>query len=122
MERVCLDCERPLIGRADKKFCDDACRSNYNNRLYAIDETTIKKVNQVLKHNYKILKMLNPTGKTKVLRKKMLNEGFNFEYFTNIYETDKGAQYRFCYEYGYLSLGNDELLLVMKKDTGHQKS
>ncbi|SEN08332.1 hypothetical protein SAMN05216436_11186 [bacterium A37T11] len=116
MERLCLDCEKPLIGRADKKFCDDACRSNYNNRLHAVDETTIKKVNQILKNNYKVLKKLNPSGKTKVLRKKMLHEGFSFEYFTNVYETGKGSQYRFCYEYGYLPLGEEEVLLVMRKD------
>ena len=29
--KSCLHCNRPLHGRADKKYCDDACRNNYNN-------------------------------------------------------------------------------------------
>jgi hypothetical protein len=28
--------------------------------------------------------------------------GFNFEYFTHLYETKTGTTYHFCYEYGYL--------------------
>ncbi|WP_170122572.1 hypothetical protein [Mucilaginibacter oryzae] len=35
-ERVCLDCGTPLQGRADKKFCNDLGRNNYNNQLTAI--------------------------------------------------------------------------------------
>ncbi|MFA6947300.1 MAG: DUF2116 family Zn-ribbon domain-containing protein, partial [Pedobacter sp.] len=33
MERECLDCGAALRGRTDKKFCDDQCRSNFNNRM-----------------------------------------------------------------------------------------
>jgi hypothetical protein len=29
--KKCLACNKTLRGRADKKFCDDYCRSNYNN-------------------------------------------------------------------------------------------
>jgi len=32
-ERYCLECGEPLIGRSDKKFCDDQCRNAYNNKL-----------------------------------------------------------------------------------------
>ncbi len=30
--KTCLTCGAPLIGRVDKKFCDDYCRSMYNNK------------------------------------------------------------------------------------------
>lgn len=114
--RLCLDCHQPLVGRADKKFCDDACRSNYNNRLIAEQTVYVRAVNATLKKNRKILEKLNPDGKIKVKRKTLLREGFSFDYFTGIYETGKGSQYRFCYEYGYLLLDNDDVLLVKRSE------
>lgn len=60
---------------------------------------------------------LNPNGKIKISRKKLLAKGFNFEYFTNIYQTQTGRKYYFCYESGYLPLDNGEILLVRKEDS-----
>ncbi|HCN83737.1 MAG TPA: hypothetical protein DIT07_08955 [Sphingobacteriaceae bacterium] len=117
MERLCLDCGTALKGRSDKKFCDDQCRSNYNNRLKSEDNSFMKQVNLVLKKNRSILEKLNPEGKTKVSRDKMLKHGFNFTYYTHIYETQKGSIYHFCYEYGYLPIENNMILLI-KNDHG----
>ncbi|MGK6351823.1 hypothetical protein [Parapedobacter sp. DT-150] len=114
MEKRCLDCGALLLGRADKKFCDDACRSNYNNRRNSEENSYLRKVNNILKRNRKILETLNPDGKTKVKWKSLIHAGFNFDYITDMYETSKGTQYRFCYEYGYLLLDNDEVLLVKR--------
>lgn len=117
MKKVCLDCGQALIGRADKKFCDDACRSHYNNRNAREEIATLRKVNNILKRNRRILEKLNPNGKIKVKQIHMLNEGFQFDYMTSIYETAKGDQYRFCYEYGYLILENGDVLLVRRTDS-----
>jgi len=112
MERLCLDCGTAIKGRSDKKFCDDQCRSNYNNRLKSENSSFMKQVNGALKKNRSILAKLNPEGKTKVTRDKMLKHGFNFTYHTHIYETQKGSVYHFCYEYGYLMIENDMILLI----------
>lgn len=114
MEKRCLDCGEPIIGRIDKKFCDDACRSNYNNRRNSEDNSYLRKVNSILKRNRKILEAFNPERKIKVKWKALVTEGFNFDYITDMYETETGAQYRFCYEYGYLLLEHDEVLLVKR--------
>lgn len=120
MDRFCLDCSALLIGRADKKFCDDHCRTSFNNRLKAEDQGSLRKVNHILKRNRTILKHKNPTGTTKVKRDSLLLKGFNFNYHTNIYATRKGQTYFFCYEYGYLPLANEEFLLVKRdSDEGH---
>ncbi|HEY1024656.1 MAG TPA: hypothetical protein VGE26_05780 [Sphingobacteriaceae bacterium] len=116
MERVCLDCGTLIRGRADKKFCDDQCRSNFNNRLKAETSGAVKKVNGILKKNRRILEELNPTGKTRILRKRLAAKGFNFDYFTNIYQTQTGKTYHFCYEYGFLQLSEEEILLVKKEE------
>lgn len=117
MERLCLDCGQALIGRADKKFCDDACRSHYNNRQASEETVVLRKINNILKRNRRILEKLNPTGKVKLKQKLLVTEGFHFDYITSIYETTKGDQYRFCYEYGYLLLDNEEVLLVKRSDS-----
>ena len=116
MERKCMDCGEPLAGRADKKFCDDSCRANYNNRRNSAESGYLRKVNNILKRNRKILEKLNPGGEHKVKWQALINEGFNFNYITDMNETTDGSQYRFCYEYGYLLLDDDEVLLVRRKD------
>lgn len=115
MAHFCLDCSTAIKGRADKKFCDYQCRNNYNNRLKAADLSFVNSVNQILKKNRKILKAQNPFAKIKVKRDLLLSKGFNFNFNTHSYITKKGNIYLFCYEYGYLALGNEELLLVKKE-------
>lgn len=114
-EKSCLDCNEIIHGRADKKFCNDQCRNNYNNQRN-IDTPLIRNTNTILRKNRRILEELNPAGKTKVSRKKLLNKGFHFDYVTRLYRTQTNTTYHFCYEYGYLTLNNDEVLLVKKVD------
>ena len=115
-QRVCLDCGTPLHGRADKKFCNDQCRNNYNNQLNSSSSNLMRNVNNILRRNRRILEELNPTGKTKVPRKKLAGKGYDFDYMTSIYQTQNGKTYHFCYEYGYLHLDNDEVLLVKREE------
>ncbi len=78
----------------------------------------MRNINRRLARNRKILEQLNPGGKTKIHRQKLVNEGFDFNHFTSIYETRKGLRYYFVYEQGYLPLGGDWIALVIK--TGYQ--
>ncbi len=116
MKRRCLDCDIPLVGRSDKKFCDDACRSNYNNKLKSEDLVYIRRINAILKRNRRILKSYNPDGKARIKVIKLQSKGFNFDFTTNIYKTTTGNLYYFCYEYGYLFLPPDDVLLVKRKE------
>jgi predicted nucleic acid-binding Zn ribbon protein len=115
-EKTCLDCGNPIHGRADKKFCNDLCRNNYNNQLNSNSYNLVRNINNILKRNRRILEELNPTGKTKTTMAKMAAKGFNFKYLTNKYDTQNGKTYHFCYEYGYLPLENDEVLLVKREE------
>lgn len=116
MDKTCLDCGNTIKGRADKKFCDDQCRSNFNNKLKADDSKEVKRINSILFKNRKILSKLNPDGKIKVPKAKLEKAGFNFSYHTHQYQTAKGATYVFCYDYGYLVLESDWYLLVRKQE------
>ena len=114
MKKCCLDCKRPIAGRADKKFCDDACRSNYHNRNRSSETAYLHQINNRLKRNRAILKTLNPAGKIKVGINALRESGFDFSYFTEVYVTRAGREYRFCYEQGYLLLEHGRVLLVKR--------
>ena len=115
-EKTCLDCGEPIKGRADKKFCSDQCRNNYNNQLNSDSTNLLRNINNILRRNRRILQELNPAEKTKVHRDKLLDKGFNFTYFTNTQTTRTGSTYYFCYEQGYLPLENNFYLLVVRKE------
>lgn len=119
-KKKCPDCGEPITGRADKKFCSDICRNNYNNKLNSDNVNLVRNINNALRKNRRILEELNPEGKNKVHKSKLLDKGFDFTYHTNIYTTLKGVQYFFCYDYGYLPLENDFYFLV-KNNTQDKK-
>jgi predicted nucleic acid-binding Zn ribbon protein len=115
-QRNCLECGEPLRGRADQKFCSDACRNAYNNKKLRGSTNYIRKINRILKKNYSILKELNYNDKTTTYKNTMVKLGFNFNYFTHIYKTRNGRIYYFCYDQGFSALENNKFLLVKKED------
>ena len=76
----------------------------------------IRKVNNILRKNRRILAKLTPKGKSKAPKSKLLENGFDFGFHTNTYTTKAGATYYFNYEYGYLELENDWYALVKRDD------
>lgn len=115
-ERVCLECGEKIHGRVNKKFCSDQCRNTYNNRSKQSVNSYVRKVNQKLRKNRRILDEMNPNGKSKTTKEKLLAKGFDFQFFTNKYQTKEGRVYYYCYENGYLELDNDWYALVKKLD------
>lgn len=114
MKKECIECKEEFMGRADKKFCSDYCRSTYNNKLKGGTNNIMRNINNILRKNRGILDMLNKTGKTKLHKSRLAREGFSFDYFTHVSVTKKGTQYYFVYEQGYLLLEDDFVLLVRK--------
>lgn len=107
-----MDCKSPLHGRVDKKFCNDYCRSNYNNSLRAESNNTIKVVNLILKKNRDILERFVTNGNTSINRLSLLAAGFDLHYHTHTFYAEKGELYICCYEYGYQNLHTDEFLII----------
>lgn len=118
--RSCLTCGKTLRGRADKKFCDDYCRNNYNNQLKAknVNSGIVRNINNALLKNRKVLESILPTEEetAKANKEKLIGLGFQFKYLTHTYTTKTGKQYSYCYDHGYLPLDNDWFLVVRKKE------
>lgn len=119
-EKKCIECNKPLKGRADKKFCDDLCRNSYNNKLNSDSNSYVRNINNNLRKNRRILEETLPLTEemAKITRSKLLERGFQFKYFTHTYSNKKGNVYYFCYEYGYLLLEGDWVLVVKRKEPG----
>ena len=115
MEKQCLECGEKIIGRIDKKFCSDACRNAYNNRINKDSKNLIRNTNNRLRKNYRILESFNPEQKTTASRAKLIEAGFDFNYFTSIYTTKSGKVYYFVYDQGYLPLEGEYYALVKRE-------
>src|SRR5258705_3717205 len=90
--KLCLNCNKPLKGRNDKKFCDDFCRNNYNNQLKSIINNQVRDINSTLAKNRRILKGLLPETKETVTanKDKLQKLGFHFKYITHTLVTKTG--------------------------------
>ncbi len=102
---TCLNCQREIIGRIGKKYCDDYCKSNYHYiKNKNKDQSFFKTVDGHLKTNRRILKDFNKAGKATVREEILINEGFNPNFFTHFWRNSTGKAYLFCYEYGYMKI------------------
>ena len=49
MNKLCPECGDKIIGRADKKFCCDACRNSHNNALNKDSKNLVRNINNRLR-------------------------------------------------------------------------
>lgn len=112
--RMCRQCGRAVTGRVDKKFCDDHCRSHYNNRLRSTAASEMRYVNSILRHNRRVLNaIVMEEGETFTLRSNMEERGFNFNFLTQIQTTEDGKTFLLCYDYAYYPI--DEIRVKIKR-------
>ncbi|PSK88155.1 hypothetical protein [Taibaiella chishuiensis] len=118
--RLCQACQKLLRGRLDKKFCDDYCRNTFNNHRNSDQNNLVRNINNALRKNRRLLEMLIPEGEDlkKIRKEHLVMLGFNFKYHTQHVRNQKGQVYYFSYEYGFLELEEEWLLVVRRKLDG----
>ena len=80
------------------------------------DHTNLmRNINNKLRKNYRILTELNPEGKTKTTKNKLISRGFDFDLITSVYTTKTGNTYYFVYDQGYMTVENEGYVLVKKE-------
>lgn len=118
--KSCLTCGNMLAGRVDKKFCDDYCRSMYNNKVAGGNRgaSLIRKVNSILRKNRRIMEELLPESedRVKVSKATLSGRGFNFSYHTSAFAHKQGVVYYFCYEYGFQSPEPDWFWIIRRDE------
>ncbi len=111
-DKNCLECGEQLVGRSDKKYCGDHCRSQFNNRINKDQTNFMRNVNNLLRKNRRILDSFVKIGRTKIHRDLLLENGFNFSYCTAVHWTNTGSRKVFCYDRAYVVVDDDYLLVV----------
>lgn len=102
-KRKCPQCGDPFEGRVDKLFCSDYCKSAYHyEKNKSKPKSRFKLVDDALKNNRRLLAQFNKAGKAVVRKEDFEKAGFNPNFFTNYWKTNKNEVYFFCYEYGFL--------------------
>ena len=114
--RFCKVCNEEIHGRRDKQYCSDYCRAHHFNDLNSDITDMMRRVNYTIRKNRSILCQFKTKGKIKVHKMKLVEQGMNFDYFTNVYQTKSGKIYYFCYDQGYLKLDGEYYALVVKED------
>ncbi len=120
MERRCLDCSEEIEGRIDKLYCNEQCRSAYHYRKNKEQRMTLfARIDRQLKLNRRLLKHFNHSGKSIIRAQKLLDAGFNPNYFTHYWKNKAGKVYLFCYDMGFLKVKEksmDKYLLIDWQD------
>ncbi|OJJ17501.1 hypothetical protein BKI52_26910 [marine bacterium AO1-C] len=108
----CLYCNKELIGRADKKFCDKYCKSAYHYQKSRVESPNFfSQVDQQLRLNRRILKAYCKAGEFIVQTKTLFSEGFDPQFFTHKREDNDGRVFSFVYEFGF-NVQNEQLFLT----------
>lgn len=112
--KTCVRCGDSIVGRIDKKFCCDGCRSAYNNTINKQSDRHIRQVNSRLRRNYRILSELNTGRKVTASKKQLISKGFDFDFFTQVMDYSNGITCYYLYDQGYFSLSNGSYVLIRK--------
>jgi hypothetical protein len=109
VRKTCPVCGSMLSGRSDKKFCDDGCRTTFNNRRWQQESEDIRKTDSILRRNRKILQSYSQSREAVCLSKAhLMASGFRPDFVTRIAPDPSGGLIRYYYEYGLRKLSGEE--------------
>ena len=114
--KTCLQCERSFRGRADKRYCSDSCRAQFNNQQRRTHPSTQQRIHQYLKQNHSILSSLLQRKNTLQISEMQLIElGFRMRYITH-WISIHNEQIRFgCYEFEWKKTENGMIEIQKSK-------
>lgn len=116
--KKCLLCESPLLGRSDKKFCDDHCRSQHYQNTHKQDAALIRYINRRLKHNRQLLDTFYQSHKQNtVALQTLVDLGFHPDFHTHTRSMKNGSDMKIYYDYGCLGKDNQYIRIYPLKDS-----
>ncbi len=115
-DRLCPNCRKPIVGRSDKTFCCDSCRSEFNNRKSRTKLKYVNEIDRILRKNRSIIDNLYSEGHTSIEFSALHNLGFNFHYITSLKEGPSSSDPCIigCFDYCYSILEDGTVSLYKK--------
>lgn len=112
---VCNECKEEFLGRSDKRFCSSYCRSTWHNKKYHTERKTVRRVNCILRKNRQIL-FTTLDFKVKIITTQyLLEQGFNFGYFTSADILKNNKTCKYIYDIGYYNNSEYTFKIKLKK-------
>jgi len=111
---MCLNCQKEIKGRSDKKYCSDQCRSAHYLLKNESRLNLMKAIHCQLKINRRILNGFNSQGDIIVSKKNLEGIGFNFDHCTQVKFNEEGELIIYCYDRAYLVLNEEEVIILKK--------
>jgi hypothetical protein len=112
----CLECKEEIQGRADKKYCSDACRVAHHNQRRIIESRSLRAVNLILSRNRSILLdcLEDKTSDVELMSHQLSLKGFDFSFCTHRTTDEKGKPIHYCYDVGYRMLNPSRVLITRR--------
>jgi len=126
--KLCLECGDPLgPGREDRKFCNDLCRTAYNNlrrrepgRKESAETNgntpAFLQIYQILIKNREILMLQDYYKEEPYMLRDLQGLGFNLKYFTSEYSQGDIGIFKFCFDYGYHITVTGRVYIIERPD------
>lgn len=117
--------------REDRKFCNDACRTAFNNKrrkepppvaayVQSDDDWRpgyYQRINNIISRNRAILEYLCEIDFRTIDKHDLEGYGFNFKYFSSEYDDrEHNARYHFCYDHGYRIYNEHLVHIIVRTD------
>ncbi|MDQ3050950.1 MAG: hypothetical protein M3Q95_08710 [Bacteroidota bacterium] len=99
MEKMCVSCGERVTGRADKKYCNEACKNEFHNRKSNRQSPAEKARMTAARKNRSILSKIEASGLTQIGKTELELCGFNFEALTGLKMLGKGKFLLYCFDY-----------------------
>jgi predicted nucleic acid-binding Zn ribbon protein len=113
MTRKCKMCPNKIIGRSDKIFCSDKCKTSYHEKLAKVTQRVTLKIDKILHRNRSIL--LEILGKTiqskKVPRQILDTKKFNWTYITHYHVNSQSKTVHYVYDFSWMIFSDQEVLI-----------
>jgi hypothetical protein len=78
--RNCMECQKPLRGRSDKKFCDYTCKNLFHNRESSKLSEQVRIATEKIRCNREIVDRLFKLGIRKIDVNALRESNFDFMY------------------------------------------
>ena len=117
--RQCCVCDKPLIGRSDKVFCDIKCKNKYHSDVRKHTKSATSISTKILFKNYQILCLLlgKDCSKMSIKKLELQRLGFDFDVISGVSKTPYGLKFELFEFSWYYSSKNQIIVLVDREQS-----